>query len=226
MRTRIALVAIIPVALITVSTLTQPANSSAAQTEKSPPRGANTTIRMPPNMSVAYRGLVPPSHKAIEVSLPFDRSADQLLPHFVTTNGAATPDTAVIAALAKAHPASSTKTAVRAGPAPVAAPPTTAAAAPPAAPAPAPAVPAGPVDTVTPGQRAAWEHVAMCEEGGDWGFDGSTFSGGLGISRTNWDAYGGTEYAPEGAEATEDEQIMVAERIQSDPPDQYGCRGW
>src|ERR1700722_8968636 len=111
MRTRIALVAIIPVALITVSTLTQPANSSAAQTEKSPPRGTTRAIRMPPNMSVAYRGLVPPSHKAVEVSLPFDRSADQLLPRFVTTKGGATPDTAVIAALAKAHPASSTTTA-------------------------------------------------------------------------------------------------------------------
>ncbi len=31
---------------------------------------------------------------------------------------------------------------------------------------------------------------------------------------------------PAGAMATEDEQIMVAERIQYDPPDQNGCRGW
>jgi hypothetical protein len=66
----------------------------------------------------------------------------------------------------------------------------------------------------------------MCEEGGSWTSDGGAFSGGLGISRTNWDAYGGTEFAPEGAEATEDEQIMVAERIQSSPPDQDGCQGW
>ena len=66
----------------------------------------------------------------------------------------------------------------------------------------------------------------MCEEGGDWSSDGSRFSGGLGITRSNWAAYGGQQYAPEGAEATEDEQIMVAERIQSYPPDQDGCRGW
>jgi hypothetical protein len=66
----------------------------------------------------------------------------------------------------------------------------------------------------------------MCEEGGDWASDGSRFSGGLGITRSNWAAYGGEQYAPEGAMATEDEQIMVAERIQFDPPDQSGCRGW
>ena len=83
-----------------------------------------------------------------------------------------------------------------------------------------------PVDTVTPGQRAAWEQVALCEEGGDWSSDGSSFSGGLGISRANWDAYGGLEFAPEGADASEDQQIMVAERIQPSPPDQSGCSGW
>ena len=89
-------------------------------------------------------------------------------------------------------------------------------------PPPAPAV----VDTVTPAERAAWERVAMCEEGGDWQSDTYRFSGGLGITRANWDSYGGLQFAPEGAEATPDEQIMVAERIQPYPPDQDGCRGW
>jgi Transglycosylase-like domain len=112
----------------------------------------------------------------------------------------------------------------QAAPTPVA-PPVTPVVAAPAPPAPV-AAPAGPVDTVTPEQRAAWERVAMCEEGGDWSSDGSRFSGGLGITRTNWAAYGGEEFAPEGAEATEDQQIMVAERIQSYPPDQGGCHGW
>jgi hypothetical protein len=82
------------------------------------------------------------------------------------------------------------------------------------------------VDTVTPYQRSEWERVAMCEESGDWHADGGRFSGGLGISRANWIAFGGGEFAPEGAMATEDQQIMVAERIQPSPPDQYGCRGW
>jgi hypothetical protein len=66
----------------------------------------------------------------------------------------------------------------------------------------------------------------MCEEGGDWSAGGGRFSGGLGITVSNWDAYGGLEFAPEGAMATEDQQIMVAERIQFDPPDQNGCSGW
>jgi hypothetical protein len=68
--------------------------------------------------------------------------------------------------------------------------------------------------------------VADCEEGGDWSFNGPVFDGGLGISRVNWVAFGGEQFAPEAAMATEDQQIMVAERIQADPPDQYSCSGW
>jgi hypothetical protein len=106
---------------------------------------------------------------------------------------------------------------------------TSATAAPAPAVAPVPAVTAavaGPVDTVTPAQRAAWERVAMCEEGGNWAAGGSRFSGGLGITRANWSAFGGQQFAPVGALATEDQQIMVAERIQFNPPDQYGCHAW
>jgi hypothetical protein len=95
----------------------------------------------------------------------------------------------------------------------------------PVVPPPPPPAP-GPVDTVTPAQRAAWDRVAMCEEGGNWESDGSRFSGGLGITRSNWAIYGGLQYAPEAAEATPDEQIMVAERIQASPPDQGGCSSW
>ena len=66
----------------------------------------------------------------------------------------------------------------------------------------------------------------MCEEGGNWAADGPRFSGGLGISRANWVIYGGLQYASRGALATPDEQIMVAERIQSYAPDQNGCGSW
>lgn len=82
------------------------------------------------------------------------------------------------------------------------------------------------VDTVTPDQRAAWDRVAMCEEGGNWQADGSRFSGGLGITRANWAIYGGEQYAASAALATPDQQIMVAQRIQSYPPDQRGCGSW
>ena len=66
----------------------------------------------------------------------------------------------------------------------------------------------------------------MCEEGGNWQANGSRFSGGLGITRANWSIYGGLQYAPEAARPLPDEQIMVAERIQSNPPDQGGCSSW
>ncbi len=208
MRTRIALVATIPVAL---SIITQTASAQSVHNTKntSPHAAALTALALSPNESVAYRALSTGSTGA-NLRLPFQLDSGLLGARIVTSSGRSTPDTAAIHALVST-------------PKPVARPVVAAVAAP--APAPVP-VPSGPVDTVTPYERAAWEQVAMCEEGGNWASDGSTFSGGLGISRANWDAYGGLQYAPEGAEATEDEQIMVAERIQSDPPDQDGCRGW
>lgn len=70
--------------------------------------------------------------------------------------------------------------------------------------------------------------MAQCEEGGDWQSDGSQYSGGLGITRANWVAYGGGEFASEGALASPDQQITVALRIQPDAPDDYPghCVGW
>jgi hypothetical protein len=51
------------------------------------------------------------------------------------------------------------------------------------------------------------------------------YSGGLGISNLNWRAYGGAQFSASAADATPAEQIIVAERIQPNPPDQYGCTG-
>ncbi len=190
MRTRIALVAIIPVALITVSTLTQTALGASAQVIPSPspsPASPSTPVALPASRLSAYHGPIP-----ITTVL----TGTSLLVHL-------NPELAEEAAFDQAVHQSSTAAAAAAATAP-----------------------AGPTDTVTPAQRAAWERVAMCEEGGDWSADGGRFSGGLGISRANWIAYGGGEFAPEGAMATEDQQIMVAERIQSSAPDQDGCRGW
>ena len=79
---------------------------------------------------------------------------------------------------------------------------------------------------MTPAERIEWTRVAVCEEGGDWQANGPLYSGGLGISRSNWVAYGGLEFAQDGAQATPDQQIMVAERIQQDPPDQGSCAAW
>lgn len=78
---------------------------------------------------------------------------------------------------------------------------------------------------VTPAEFAAWSKVNVCEEGGDWHVSGSTYSGGLGISNANWISYGGQFFSNSAATATPDEQIVVAMRIQKDPPDQNGCAG-
>jgi hypothetical protein len=78
---------------------------------------------------------------------------------------------------------------------------------------------------VTPEEFAAWSKVNVCEEGGNWHVSGSEYSGGLGISNTNWTNYGGEFFSPTGAGATPKEQIVIAMRIQKNPPDQNGCNG-
>jgi len=73
---------------------------------------------------------------------------------------------------------------------------------------------------------AAWSVVAECETGGNWSMEGSVFSGGLGIRNDVWAQYGGTQYAPTAGGATPSEQILIAEQIQANPPDQNGCSSW
>jgi len=79
---------------------------------------------------------------------------------------------------------------------------------------------------VTPKERVEWSRVNVCEEGGRWHVQGAEYSGGLGISNTNWIAYGGRQFSSTAAFATPDEQIVVAMRIQPNAPDQDGCADW
>jgi hypothetical protein len=238
MRTRIALAVAVPVAIITVSSITPTASAQSVRSTPARFQKAEEPVvavhRLKPAASPSNHSQT--DLQMLGVSLPFEQGSASLLRassvgpvvafhKAVPRSGAKVHGTTV-------HVRTSENTIVHSAavdtsgstpPAVVTAPVATAVVTPPP---PATPVPAGPVDTVTPDERAGWEQVAMCEEGGDWEYDGGSYSGGLGISRTNWDAYGGLEYAPEGAEATEDEQIMVAERIQSTPPDQDGCSGW
>jgi hypothetical protein len=82
----------------------------------------------------------------------------------------------------------------------------------------------------TPEEVEEWSKADVCEEQGNWHAfpEGPYFSGGLGISVANWNSHGGRQFAPYGAGATVDEQIVVARRIQINPPDQDGCQkgGW
>ena len=87
-------------------------------------------------------------------------------------------------------------------------------------------------DGITAFQRAAWDRVNMCEEGGNWNVDGLVYSGGLGFSHTNWDEFNTFGYPTDAADATPDQQIRVAvafaTRYWGNPnaaPDQNGCSG-
>ena len=74
-----------------------------------------------------------------------------------------------------------------------------------------------------------WEKVAVCETGYNWNSRGYQYSGGLGITNHNWIKYGGRQFADNAADATPEEQIYIATKINSSGyiPDQWGCgHGW
>lgn len=61
-----------------------------------------------------------------------------------------------------------------------------------------------------------WDSLAQCESGGNWAIDtGNGFSGGLQFTDSTWAAYGGTAYAPRASQATREQQIAVAEKVQA-----------
>ncbi|WP_063772117.1 transglycosylase family protein [Kitasatospora mediocidica] len=61
---------------------------------------------------------------------------------------------------------------------------------------------------------STWEKVAQCESSGDWSINtGNGYYGGLQFSASTWAAFGGTQYAPQANQATEDQQIAVAEKV-------------
>ena len=82
---------------------------------------------------------------------------------------------------------------------------------------------------INPTIEKQWKLVAQCETGGNWKARGPVFSGGLGIRNINWQKYGGTAFAENAADASPQEQILVAQRIEGNGyiPDQYGvCSSW
>ena len=60
-----------------------------------------------------------------------------------------------------------------------------------------------------------WDRLAQCESGGRWSID-SRYDGGLQFHPDTWRAYGGTEFAAYAHQATREQQIAVAERVQDD----------
>jgi LysM repeat protein len=76
---------------------------------------------------------------------------------------------------------------------------------------------AAPLVTATSASAATqsqWEAVAQCESGNNWHINtGNGFHGGLQFTSSTWAAFGGTNFAPEADQATEVQQISVAENV-------------
>jgi nucleoid-associated protein YgaU len=59
-----------------------------------------------------------------------------------------------------------------------------------------------------------WTAIANCESSGNWAADtGNGFYGGLQFSESTWLAYGGGQYAQYANDASESQQISVAESV-------------
>ncbi|MGF1429552.1 LysM peptidoglycan-binding domain-containing protein [Kitasatospora sp. LaBMicrA B282] len=64
---------------------------------------------------------------------------------------------------------------------------------------------------------STWNAVAQCESTGNWSIEnGNGFSGGLQFTPSTWAAYGGTQYASTAAQASQAQQIAVAEKVLAD----------
>lgn len=62
---------------------------------------------------------------------------------------------------------------------------------------------------------SVWDRLAQCESGGDWSIRGGSFSGGLQFTNSTWQAMGGGSYGATAADATREQQIAVAQRLQT-----------
>ncbi|WEO93987.1 transglycosylase family protein [Streptomyces sp. FXJ1.172] len=76
------------------------------------------------------------------------------------------------------------------------------------------AIPLVAAGTADAADASTWNKVAACESSGDWSINtGNGYFGGLQFTRSTWEAYGGTRYAPRADLATPDQQIAVAEQV-------------
>ena len=77
--------------------------------------------------------------------------------------------------------------------------------------------------SVSPDSDATWDRLAQCESTQNWQADtGNGFKGGLQFTPSTWREFGGTRYADSPDEASRDEQIAVAKRVQ----DAQGWEAW
>ncbi|MFI9389721.1 transglycosylase family protein [Streptomyces bauhiniae] len=76
------------------------------------------------------------------------------------------------------------------------------------------AIPLVAAGTADAADASTWNKVAACESSGNWSINtGNGYFGGLQFTRSTWEAYGGTRYAPRADQATRAQQIAVAEKV-------------
>jgi hypothetical protein len=70
---------------------------------------------------------------------------------------------------------------------------------------------------------ARWNRMAQCESGENWDADtGNGYKGGLQFSDSTWRNYGGRQYAPSADQASREEQIAVAKKVER----HHGWQAW
>lgn len=63
---------------------------------------------------------------------------------------------------------------------------------------------------------STWDALAECESGGDWSTNtGNGYHGGLQFNPTTWNSMGGGQYAPTADQATREQQIAIASKLQA-----------
>jgi hypothetical protein len=77
-----------------------------------------------------------------------------------------------------------------------------------------------PESTGAGAQEARWDKLAQCESTQNWDANtGNGYKGGLQFNDATWRAYGGRQYAPTADQASREQQIAVAKKVQRD-------KGW
>jgi hypothetical protein len=77
--------------------------------------------------------------------------------------------------------------------------------------------------SVSPDSNATWDRLAQCESTQNWDADtGNGFKGGLQFTDSTWREFGGRQYASSPDEASREEQIRVAKKVQ----DEQGWNAW
>jgi resuscitation-promoting factor RpfA len=75
----------------------------------------------------------------------------------------------------------------------------------------------------SPQNDATWDKLAKCESTNNWDADtGNGFKGGLQFTPSTWKAFGGQQYASTPDQASREEQIAVAKKVQAE----QGWKAW